>query len=168
MVSLTKQEMTVSWISSTALRISVCISTKTKTPCLFFFDLGSSLPQVLLQICSYVALLFHFMTLKPTCMCSYSATQSCPTLCDLMDCNPSGFSVHETLQARILEWIAISYLRGSSWPSVYVYSDLKRKYDCWRPYGTTPWIGFCYCCYNVFLTTREKEVPSSWLPKAFR
>ena len=31
--------------------------------------------------------------------------QSCPTLCDPMDCCPPGFSVHGILQARILEWL---------------------------------------------------------------
>ena len=31
--------------------------------------------------------------------------QSCPTLCDPMDCSPPGFSVHGVLQARILEWL---------------------------------------------------------------
>ena len=35
--------------------------------------------------------------------------QSCPTLCDLMDCSPPGFSIHVILQARILEWVAISF-----------------------------------------------------------
>ena len=34
-------------------------------------------------------------------------TQSCLTLCDPMDCNPRGSSVHEILRARILEWIAL-------------------------------------------------------------
>ena len=34
--------------------------------------------------------------------------QSCPTLCDPMDYSPSGSSVHGILQARILEWVAIS------------------------------------------------------------
>ena len=34
--------------------------------------------------------------------------QSCPTLCDLMDCSLPGSSVHGILQARILEWVAIS------------------------------------------------------------
>ena len=34
--------------------------------------------------------------------------QSCPTLCDPMDCSPPGSSVHGTFQARILEWFAIS------------------------------------------------------------
>ena len=34
-------------------------------------------------------------------------TQSCPTLCDPMDCSQPGSSVHGILQARILEWVAI-------------------------------------------------------------
>ena len=48
--------------------------------------------------------------------CEVEVTQSCLTLCDPMDCNPPGSSVHGTLQARILEWVAISYSRGSSQP----------------------------------------------------
>ena len=36
--------------------------------------------------------------------------------CDPMDCSLPGSSIHEILQARILEWIAISFSRGSSWP----------------------------------------------------
>ena len=38
-----------------------------------------------------------------------SVDQSCPTLCDLMDCSPPGFCVHRISQARILEWVAISF-----------------------------------------------------------
>jgi len=43
-------------------------------------------------------------------------TQSCPTLCDPLDCSPPGFSVHGILQARILEWVTIPFARGSSQP----------------------------------------------------
>ena len=43
-------------------------------------------------------------------------SQSCPTLCDPVDCSSSGLSVHGILQARILEWVAIPFPRGSSWP----------------------------------------------------
>ena len=43
-------------------------------------------------------------------------TQSCPTLCNAMDCSPLGSSVHGILQARILEWVAVSFSRGSSQP----------------------------------------------------
>jgi len=35
--------------------------------------------------------------------------QSCLSLCDPMDCSPPGFSVHGILQARILDWVAISF-----------------------------------------------------------
>ena len=42
--------------------------------------------------------------------------QSCPTLCDSMDCSPPGSSVHGILQARILEWVARPSSRGSSQP----------------------------------------------------
>ena len=42
--------------------------------------------------------------------------QLCPTLCDLMDCSPPGSSVHAILQARILEWVVISFSRKSSRP----------------------------------------------------
>ena len=38
-----------------------------------------------------------------------SVTQSCPTLCNPMDCSLSASSVHGILQARILEWVAISF-----------------------------------------------------------
>ena len=40
--------------------------------------------------------------------------QSCLTLCGLMDCGPPGSSVHGVLQARILEWVALSFSRGSN------------------------------------------------------
>ena len=40
--------------------------------------------------------------------------QSCPTLCDPMDCNLPRSSVQGILQARILEWVAIPFSRGSS------------------------------------------------------
>ena len=42
--------------------------------------------------------------------------ESCPTLCDPMDCSQPGPSVHGLLQARILEWIVISSFRISSRP----------------------------------------------------
>ena len=41
-------------------------------------------------------------------------TQSCPTLCDPMDCSLPVSSVHAIFQARILEWVTISFSRGSS------------------------------------------------------
>ena len=40
--------------------------------------------------------------------------QSCPTLCDPMDCSLPGSSFHGIFQARVLEWVAISFSRRSS------------------------------------------------------
>ena len=42
--------------------------------------------------------------------------QVCPTLCDPVGCSPAGSSIHGILQARILQWVAISCSRGSSRP----------------------------------------------------
>ena len=42
--------------------------------------------------------------------------ESCPTLCNPMECSLAGFSVHGILQARMLEWVAISISRESSQP----------------------------------------------------
>ena len=51
---------------------------------------------------------------EQTAAAAAKSLQSCPTLCDPMDCSPSGSSVHAISQARILEWVAILPSRGSS------------------------------------------------------
>ena len=50
------------------------------------------------------------------CVPVYLVTQSCLTLCNPIHCSLPGFSVHGLLQARVLEWVAFSSSRGSSWP----------------------------------------------------
>ena len=54
-------------------------------------------------------------------------------LCNPMDCSLSGSSVHGIFQARILEWIAISFTRGSSWPRnrTQVSSIVGRCFTVW-------------------------------------
>ena len=60
-----------------------------------------------------LSLLIFFLSLPhPVC----SIPQSCPTLCDPMDCSLLASSVHGISQARILEWVAVSYSRHSSQP----------------------------------------------------
>ena len=48
--------------------------------------------------------------------CYCLVAKSCLTLCDPRYCSLPGSSVHGILQARILEWVAIFFSRGSSWP----------------------------------------------------
>ena len=60
-------------------------------------------------------------------------TQSCLILCDSTDYSPSSFSVHGILQARILEWVSISFSRGSSWPrdQIWVSCIAGRLFTIW-------------------------------------
>ena len=44
-----------------------------------------------------------------------NSLQSCPTLCDPLDYSLPGFSVHEILQARTLEWVAVSFSSACKW-----------------------------------------------------
>ena len=63
-------------------------------------------------ICPLGGCMFHESRYR-ACMPAKSF-QSCPTLCDAMDCSPQGSSVHGILWARILEWVAMPSSRGSS------------------------------------------------------
>ena len=57
--------------------------------------------------------------------------QLCLTLCNPMDTSPPGSSVHRILQARILEWVVISYSRGSSWPRDHTHVPWVSYIDRW-------------------------------------
>ena len=48
-------------------------------------------------------------TMKPNVLFAAKSLQSCPTLCEPMDGNPPGSPVSRILQARTLEWVAISF-----------------------------------------------------------
>ena len=68
---------------------------------------------------------FHFHIV----ICCYSVTLLCLTLCDPMECSPPASSVCGILQARILEWVAIPFSKGSSWPRDQTLS-LALQADC--------------------------------------
>ena len=69
------------------------------------------------------------------CVCVCVCAQPCPTLCNPMDCNPPGFSVHGISQARILEWVAISF--SNIYVCVYVYLERQRMtYSTWVDWGS--------------------------------
>ena len=91
--------------------VCVCVCVDTDT---YFFRFFSIIGIQLLQIIEYSSLGYtmHPCYLSVLCECSVTSVQS--ALCDPMDCNPPGSPVHEILQARILEQVAISFSRGSS------------------------------------------------------
>ena len=71
--------------------------------------------------------------------------QSCPTLCDSMNCSPPLSCVHGILQARILEWVAMPSSRGSSWPK--------------------NWTRVSYFTGRFFTNWATREAPSGCLAK---
>ena len=68
-----------------------------------------------------------------------SVAQSCPTLCNPMACSPPGSSVHRILQARILEWVAISSFKGSSRPRNQTQVSSIICIDRWILYHWVTW-----------------------------
>ena len=79
--------------------------------------------------------------------------QSCPTLCDPMDCSPPGSSVHGILQARLLEWVAISFSRESSWPRDHTQISALQVDSLPREPPTepaaNPWTGLTLFCISI-------------------
>ena len=68
----------------------------------------------------------------------------CLTLSDPMDSSPSGSSVRGILQARILEWVAIPFSRGSSWPRNW--SQVSCSADRFFAIWATGRVKFFCCC----------------------
>ena len=66
----------------------------------------------------YEKIIYKNITRKYICFTHFKfdlkVAQSCPTICNPVDCSLPGFSVHGILQARILEWVTISFSRGIS------------------------------------------------------
>ena len=75
------------------------------------------------------------------CFCCLVA-KPCPTLSDPVDCSPPGSSVHGILQPRILEWVSISFSRGSSRPwdqmPVIKYDQLNSDLPSWLVFTWVP------------------------------
>ena len=98
----------------------------------------------------YCSILYSYQKAKNS-----NVTESCPTLCDPKDCSPPGSSVHGILQARILEWVATSFSRGSSQPrdQARVSCIAGRFLTIW---ATTTWMNL----KNIMLT--EEWINKMW------
>ena len=80
--------------------------------------------------------------------------QSCPTLYNLMDRSPSGSAVHGIFQARILEWVANFFSRGSSQPRDRIWvSCIAGRFLLSEPPGK-PRLTSIYCLCPLILSTR--------------
>ena len=92
---------------SPAIFLASCPVAGVYWPVLSTHSLGSP-AQVFTLVISFTGCSY------PGCCCLVAAL--CLTLCDPMNCSPPDSCVHGISQARVLEWIAISFFRGSSWP----------------------------------------------------
>ena len=115
------------------------MSVFTRTPC--DLDAGSRLRATMLR-CHHLhvpSLQGHIIMILSSHQWPlglWSVRAQWPILCDPMDCSFPVSSVHGILQARILEWLAISSCRGSSWPRdwtcfSYVSCITGRFFTCW-------------------------------------
>ena len=75
-------------------------------------------------------------------------TQSCPTLCEPVNCSPPGSSVYGILQARILEWVAMPFSRRSSQPrdQTWVFCTASRFFTLWATRATPRLIHWSLNC----------------------
>ena len=81
-----------------------------------FIFLTCKLIIIILAV-NIMANFYHWDNKSGSKLCTHAKLlQSCPTFCDPMDCSPPHSSVHEILQARMLEWVTIPSSRGSSQP----------------------------------------------------
>ena len=98
--------------------MSLSTPKKGHLPCFFFFFLSYLLNCLPLLVILVIVCLFGGFpdssvgkesASNAAAAAAAKSLQSCPTLCDPMDCSLPGFSIHGILQARTLEWVAISF-----------------------------------------------------------
>ena len=85
------------------------------------------------------ALWFKVFPPPSDCVC---VSHSVMSLCDLINYSPPGSSVHGILQARILQWAAISFSEGSSWPRDRTHISCVSCIGRWILYHCTTWFHF--------------------------
>ena len=72
-----------------------------------------------LSFCNWYILFGVCVIAAPAAAAAAKSLQSCPTLCDPIDGSPPGSSVPGILQARTLEWVAISFSNAASDAQIY-------------------------------------------------
>ena len=99
----------------TSSAVIYCVNLLLKVEFISFTYLTS--PEIVLEIVSDIWLYLNTLCFNNMCSAAlWLVAQSCLTLCDTMVYSLPGSSVHEILQARILEWVAMPSSRGSSQP----------------------------------------------------
>ena len=101
--------------------------------------------------------LFFYQVTIPACPpCEVKSVeelvaQSCPTLCNPMDCSPPDSSVHGILQARTLKWVAISCSWGSSPPRDWTHVSCISCIGRWILYHWATWEAWSVYHLQIFI-----------------
>ena len=94
--------------------------------------------------------------------------QSCPTLCNPMDGSLPGSAVHGIFPARVLEWVAISFSRGSSqprdWTQVSCIAD--RRFTVWATYPAPNGKTHTHTCTHDFVNSLSVYLVENWTQSA--
>ena len=94
--------------------------------------------------CLFFVVFFFFFCFTNICD---KLLKLCPTLCSSMDCSPPGFSVHGISQARMLEWVALSF-------AIYIYTSIVLvNFGCHKKYHRLVGFNNTYPC--TVLETRS-------------
>ena len=103
-----------------------------------------------------VICLFHFCTVS---LIVFSLLSHVWLFSDPMDCSPPGSSVHEISRARILEWVAISFSRASSWTmdQTQVSWIAGRFFTAWARNAINNWYVMNKLNNSSFLMNNKKE-----------
>ena len=75
-------------------------------------------------------------------------TQSCPTLCNPMDCSLPGSSIHGIFQARVLEWVAIAF--SCSTALAYKMKCFEKSFSSYLLKSTIPFFPLLKLVYSAF------------------
>ena len=136
---------------------------RSESPLGFAWQLSSF--HIIVLLCIYTEL---FRTMES------EVTQLRPSLCDPMDCSLSGFSVQGIFQARVLEWVAISFSRGSSQPTdrIQVSCIAGRRFNLFLyhwPWGKLLFRYFKHAslCHLTCIVSKEKPGVSFYITCIF-
>ena len=94
----------------------------------------------------------NFNSLSSAAAAAAKLLQSCPTLCDPMDCSPPGPSVHGIFQARVLEWVAIAF----SVPKLYQIAIFLYLFN------TSLLLCFLFGMFQYFSNSSISSCPQLW------
>ena len=94
-----------------------------------------------------------------------AVAQSCLTLWDPMDCSLPGSSFHRICQARILEWIAVSFSRKSSWPRDWIWPSciVGRHFTVWATRKSIKGLNYHQFDFQINFLLVTLEGPPMWI-----